>query len=278
MKFISLKNVLGLAGAVALSAHLISKKKKRFDFVGKIALITGGSRDLGLSLAWNLLAQGSSVALVARDRAELERAKGILLNSFPDSEIVIYSADITKPTQLKNCIDDCKKHFGRIDLLVNNAGSIEAAPYLYAAINAIKFVVPYFQQRGTGRILNVCSPDGKFSIPQFSSKDVSKFALTGFSQGIQPELAADNIFMTTAFCTSMSADKAAKQILKAVERGKSEVILSVHAKIHVILGTLVPNIKNAVSRFILRFLPNDSSKFRKTASVAELKSPATVRG
>lgn len=321
MRFPSVKKLLGFAGAVALGAHLISKKKRKFDFVGKIALITGGSRGLGLSLAWNLLAQGSSVALVARDKAELERAKSILLNSFPDAEIVIYATDITKPTQLKSCIDDCKKHFGRIDLLVNNAGSIVVAPFaameledfeaqmklhLYAAINAIKFVVPYFQQRGTGRILNICSLGGKFAVPHMSSYDASKFALAGFAQGIQPELAADNIIMTTAFPTvmrtgspiqavfkgnfrkefkifealdnapglSMSADKAAKLILKAVEAGKSEVVLSIPAKFRVVLGAIIPNIMNAISGLVLKFMPDDTSQIRKTgADSTDRKSP-----
>jgi short-subunit dehydrogenase len=313
MKLFSFKNVLGLAGVFALGAHLINRKKNRFDFFAKIALVTGGSRGLGLSLAWNLLAQGSSVALVARDKEELERAKNILLQSFPDAEIVVYTADITKPTQLKNCIDDCKKHFGRIDILVNNAGSIVVAPFaameledfeaqmklhLYAAINAIKFVVPYFQQRGTGRILNICSLGGKFAVPHMSSYDASKFALAGFAQGIQPELAAENIFMTTAYPTvmrtgspiqavfkgnfkkefkifealdnapglSMSADKAAKQILKAVEDGKAEVVLSAPAKLRVVLGALFPNLMNAVSGLMLKLLPKDDSHLRKTGA------------
>lgn len=321
MRLFSIKNILGMAGAVALGTHLLTRNNKRFDFFAKIALITGGSRGLGLSLAWNLLAQGSSVALVARDKEELERAKSILLASFPDAEVVIYAADITKPTLLKNCIDDCKKHFGRIDLLVNNAGSIVVAPFkameledfeaqmklhLYAAINAIKFVVPYFQQRGTGRILNICSLGGKFAVPHMSSYDASKFALAGFAQGIQPELAADNIIMTTAFPTvmrtgspiqavfkgnfkkefkifetldnapglSMSADKAAKQILKAVEAGKSEVVLSVPAKLRVILGAIFPNVMNAISGLVVRLLPKDSSHERKTgADSTSRKSP-----
>lgn len=306
------KQLLIFAGSVAVGA-LLARRKKLFDYRGKVVYITGGSRGLGLSLAWNLLKDGASVALVARDLAELERGKEILLGTFPEAQIFISEADVTDVDQLKRSFQETCAHFGRVDLLVNNAGAIVVGPFaamemadfeaqirlhLYAVINAIKIAMPHFQEQGGGRILNICSLGGKFGVPHMSTYDASKFALAGFAQGVQPELALDNVIMTTAFPTvmrtgspiqavfkgdqkkefkvfeamdnlpglSMSADKAAKKILAAVAEGRTEVVLSLPAKARVVLGAVFPELMNSVMQIATRLLPNDNSTVRKTGA------------
>jgi short-subunit dehydrogenase len=311
------KNIIWSAVKVAAIAgagsYLWRKMKKQFNFAQKNVFITGGSRGLGISLAWNLLNQGASVALVARDLIELENAKNILLRDYPDADIFIAATDVTDKVQLQKTFERACNHFGNIHLLINNAGAITVAPFeameiedfeaqmkihLYAIINAIKIAVPHFRKQNRGRILNICSLGGKFAVPHMAPYNASKFALAGLSQAIQPELALDNIVMTTAFPTvmrtgspiqavfkgdyrkefkifetldnapflSMSADKAAKKILVSVAEGRSEVTLSLFAKTRVVLGALFPELTNAVSKLMVRFLPKDVSRTRVTGA------------
>src|SRR5687767_11653491 len=80
---------------------------KSYSLRGKNAYITGGSRGLGLSIAWNLLERGAeAVTLVARDEAELKRGREILLKTFPDAQIFLSMCDITEPAQLQSSMTD----------------------------------------------------------------------------------------------------------------------------------------------------------------------------
>lgn len=294
----------------------------RINFENKAAYITGGSRGLGLSLAWNLLERGAKVALVARNKVELARAREILLRDFPDGQVFLSPCDVTIAPNLRHSFDSACEFFGGIDLLINNAGAILVAPFaateqeefeaqmrlhLYAPIEAIRLASAHFKTRGGGRILNVCSLGGKVGVPHMSPYDASKFALAGFAQGIHGELALDNILMTTAFPTvmrtgspiqavfkgdfrkefevfetfdylpvlSMSADKAAKKMLDAVAKGRSEVVLSPLARLRVLMGAVMPETSQAIMDWAAKRLPRDKSRMRRTGADATLRETAT---
>src|SRR5690242_6888307 len=92
----------------------------------KIALITGGSRGLGLEIARQICAHGGKVALLARDSDELERAKADL--SHFGTEVLTVACDLLDSRQIQSAVQETLQHFRRIDILINNAGIIEVGP------------------------------------------------------------------------------------------------------------------------------------------------------
>lgn len=220
---------LSTALSMTSGALFLTSLSNNFSFQGKSVLITGGSRGLGLSLAWNLLERGAQVTLLARNKDELEKGKEKLLADYPSASIFTHVCDITNPEQLKAAFDNALVDMNGIDLLINNAGSILVGPFgamemndfraqmelhLYSAIHTTQLVVPHFKSRGGGRILNICSMGGKVAVPHMLPYDASKFALAGFSQGITAELAKDNILVTTAYPTVLRTGSAIQAVFK----------------------------------------------------------------
>lgn len=219
---------VSLAG-LSFAGWVFSKLASPYTLNEKKVFITGGSRGLGLSLAWNLLQQGAEVTLIARDREELVKAREILLRDYPQAKIWIDACDVTNPDELAQSLRLAVHDMGGIDLLINNAGSILVAPFatmkkeefeaqmklhLYSVIEGIQMIVPYFKSRGGGRILNICSLGGKVAVPHMLSYNASKFALAGFSQGITHELASDGITVTTAYPTVMRTGSPIQAVFK----------------------------------------------------------------
>ena len=97
--------------------------KKLLDLSGRNALVTGGSRGLGLQIAEALIEMGAKVAITARKKDELEEAKKHL-----GSSCFIFASDIGKRESIAPLVDDVVKQCGRIDILVNNAGATWGAP------------------------------------------------------------------------------------------------------------------------------------------------------
>ncbi len=224
------KKTLSLALAATAAGLYISAKSKLKNFNSRSVLITGGSRGLGLSLAWNFLDRGArSVTLLARDHDELIRAQKILLNDFPLALVFIHVCDITDSVNLSRAFGQAIIDMGSIDILVNNAGIMMVSPFtsteksdyeahmnlhLYAVIETVQKIFPHFKSRGGGQILNICSMGGKVAVPHMLPYDASKFALAGFSQGVASELAPHNITVTTAYPLPMRTGSAIQAVFK----------------------------------------------------------------
>jgi NAD(P)-dependent dehydrogenase (short-subunit alcohol dehydrogenase family) len=176
----------------------------------KVAVITGGSRGLGLVLARHICAQGGSVALIARDADELARAKADL--AARGAAVLTIECDLLDARQIQSAVQQIIDRFGRIDILINNAGIIEVGPlqnmtredferamrlHFWAPFELIAKIVPEMRVWGGGRIVNISSIGGKVAVPHLAPYSASKFALTGFSDAIRAELALDNIHVTT---------------------------------------------------------------------------------
>jgi NAD(P)-dependent dehydrogenase (short-subunit alcohol dehydrogenase family) len=204
--------VLLMPGALLAAAWLVSRftRTARYSLRGKIALITGGSRGLGLVLARHLCAQGGSVALIARDPDELARAKADLTRR--GGIVLTIQCDLIDSGQIQSAVHQIIDRFGKIDILINNAGIIEVGPlenmtredferamllHFWAPFELIAQVVPEMRIWGGGRIINISSIGGKVAVPHLAPYSASKFALTGFSDAIRAELARDNIHVTT---------------------------------------------------------------------------------
>jgi NAD(P)-dependent dehydrogenase (short-subunit alcohol dehydrogenase family) len=204
--------VLLLAGALLLVTWALSRviRTQRFSLRGKVAVITGGSRGLGLVLARQICDQGGKVALIARDPDELARAKTDLAPR--STSVLTVQCDLLDSEQIQSAVRQIIDRFGKIDILINNAGIIEVGPlehmgrddferamrlHFWAPFELISRIVPEMRTWGGGRIVNISSIGGKMAVPHLAPYSASKFALTGFSDAIRAELARDNIHVTT---------------------------------------------------------------------------------
>ena len=179
----------------------------RYSLRDKIAIVTGGSRGLGLVLSRKLARRGAKLVLLARDPDELARAKSELPN-----DTLAIQCDLLDPAQIQSAVQQTLTHFGKIDIIINNAGIIEVGPvehttrndfeqtlgvHFWAAFELIWQVVPHMRQKREGRIVNISSIGGKIAVPHLAAYNASKFALTGFSDSIRSEFSRDNIKVTT---------------------------------------------------------------------------------
>jgi NAD(P)-dependent dehydrogenase (short-subunit alcohol dehydrogenase family) len=208
--------VIGLAASTLAYALLPRQAKRR---PGQIVLITGGSRGLGLALAERYARSGAKLILTARDQEGLARARYILLArkaiQSPD-DVLLIPADLTDAAQAANLIEHAISHFGRIDVLINNAGIIEVGPVedqpiaayrramatnFFAALYTTHAALPHLLRRRSGNgeaaIVNIASIGGKLAAPHLLPYVASKFALVGFSEGLHAELRHKGIRVTT---------------------------------------------------------------------------------
>lgn len=173
-------------------------------FAGKVALITGSSdRGIGGAIALRLAGEGAAVSLVSRSvpKRLLKR-----LGKF-DHGVVHTPGDITREADVRRAIDDCMEEFGKIDVLVNNAGVEIAKPIdrftddqwrqildvnLHGAIAMTRAALPHLAEPG-GAIVNVASALALGGCPGFSIYSASKAALVGLTQSLAWELAPRGI-------------------------------------------------------------------------------------
>jgi len=205
--------LLAAAGVGALIAVRATVKRWRgYDFRHKTALITGGSRGLGLVMAREFAREGARVAILARDPEELKRAHEDLTNR--GAEAFEMPCDVTDRAQVNEAVLIVRRHFGSVDVLVNNAGVIQVGPlevmtledyeeamktHFWAPLYTTLAVLPEMRRRREGRIVNISSIGGKIGVPHLVPYSASKFALAGLSEGLRAELAKDNIRVTTVY-------------------------------------------------------------------------------
>lgn len=199
-----------LAGLGCGLAFGLSRRRAGYSFRNRVVVITGGSRGLGLVLARELARQGARLALLARDANELERARGKL--SALGAEVLAMPCDVRVEAQVNEAMARAVTHFGRVDVLINNAGVIKVGPlehmslddfeealaiHLFGPLYTTLAALPHMRAAGSGRIVNISSIGGKIAVPHLLPYTVSKFALVGLSDGLRAELRRHNIRVTT---------------------------------------------------------------------------------
>src|SRR3954451_5711055 len=120
------KALLWSAAGAGLLLFARAQAIRFYEFRGKVALITGGSRGLGLLLARHLAAAGARVAICARDEEELARAQRDLQTR--GAEVFTTACDLRDRDDVERMVSRVLEHFGAIDLLINNAGIISMGP------------------------------------------------------------------------------------------------------------------------------------------------------
>jgi short-subunit dehydrogenase len=206
-----------MAATIGVGALVLARGWRRrhaFDFSARTVVITGGSRGLGLVMARKLAAEGARLALLARSEAELDRAAAELRSTYPGVDVLPIVADVRKRYDAERAIAQIFDRFGSVDVLVNNAGTIQVGPidhmkvadfddamntHFWGSLYMILAVLPHMQRQGEGRIVNISSIGGRLSLPHLVPYSASKFALAGLSDGLRAELAQQNITVTTVF-------------------------------------------------------------------------------
>lgn len=175
--------------------------------MSKVWFITGSSRGLGRDLTESVLAAGDKVAATARNTKQLDD----LLLQYPNQLYPIH-LDVTDNEQVHDAVADTIAHFGKIDVLVNNAGFgiIGAAEAftdeqvrsqletnLYAVISITRAVLPHMRKQGSGRILQVSSLGGRVGNAGVSVYQAAKFGVSGFTEALAEEVRNLGIFVTS---------------------------------------------------------------------------------
>jgi NAD(P)-dependent dehydrogenase (short-subunit alcohol dehydrogenase family) len=172
----------------------------------KIWFITGSSRGLGRSLTEAVLRNGGKVAATARNPEQLNE----LVEKYP-GEVYPVRLDVTDNQQIYQAVSEVISHFGKIDVLVNNAGFgiIGAAEAytdeqvrsqletnLYAPIVITRAILPYMRQQRAGHILQISSVGGRAGNAGLTIYQAAKFGLGGFSEALAKEVAPLGIKVT----------------------------------------------------------------------------------
>ncbi len=199
-----------LAGSLVASAAL--RRRRRIEFAGRVVLVAGGSRGLGLELARRFGAEGARVALMARDEAVLERAVRDLEGR--GIEALAVPGDVGDRQDAGQAVARVVEAFGRLDVLVNVAGLMLFTPLAetraadYREMLRVHFWGPYhlvraalrpLRRRRGARIVNIVSIGGRVALPHLAPYTVSKFAEAGWSGALRAELAREGIRVTTVF-------------------------------------------------------------------------------
>jgi NAD(P)-dependent dehydrogenase (short-subunit alcohol dehydrogenase family) len=222
MKRTHLLPVLSGAAAIATTALALcnqnSRRRRSRGSEDRVVLVTGGSRGLGFAIAERFAQEGNRLVLTARDVHELNEARNSLLKRGAirsPEDVLLIPADLTDQAQAASLIEHAIGHFGRIDVLINNAGIMEVGPVedqpveayhramdtnFFAALYVTQAALPHMLYRDPGKvaaIVNICSIGGKVAVPHMLPYTASKFALVGFSQGLHAELRHKGIRVTT---------------------------------------------------------------------------------
>lgn len=208
-------SLFGICMAIGAVAAYLRTTRRHMSFKDKVVLITGASRGLGLVMARRLVSQRAKVVIVARDVDELRLAKNDLIAR--GGTVHTEVCDVTNETEVRRLVARVNERFGRLDVIINNAGTIQVGPievqtkadyeeamqtHYWGPLNLILAALPMLRKQKAARIVNIVSIGGLISIPHMLPYSSSKFALLGLSEGLHAELAKDNITVTTV-CPGM---------------------------------------------------------------------------
>jgi NAD(P)-dependent dehydrogenase (short-subunit alcohol dehydrogenase family) len=174
---------------------------------GKSALVTGGTRGIGLAIALALARRGAGIFLCARSKDDVDRTVAAL-RSMRTGLVVVAACDVRDFDQVRAMIREADTKLGGLDILINNAGIgsfsyVEKMPVeewkatLETNLSGVFYccheAIPLMKQRGGGYIINIGSLAGKNAFPRGAAYNASKFGLIGFSEALMQEVRHDHI-------------------------------------------------------------------------------------
>jgi 3-oxoacyl-[acyl-carrier protein] reductase len=196
----------------------------------KTALVTGSTRGIGKETTLLLLKKGLNVIISSRSQDSVDNVIEEILDKFPSKKenILGLKCDVSKHSEVKSLVDVSVKRFGRIDVLVNNAGIVyfkclldtteeewdkTIDTNLKGVFLFTKEVLPYMIENKSGVIINVSSGAGKSGFPNLSAYCASKFGVIGLTESVAKEV-TDNNVKIMAICPGGVDTKMIKAIFK----------------------------------------------------------------
>jgi 3-oxoacyl-[acyl-carrier protein] reductase len=174
---------------------------------GKVVIITGASRGIGKAIAYAFANEGARLVLCARSEEQLVQVQSEIKDKF-HTEVFIVKANISRLNDIKRVVSKTVSKFKRIDVLVNNAGGAFVGGIfqmtdeelenhinlkLVGYIRTAREVIPFMQQQGGGKIINIIGTAGKEPTPTMMVPGITNSALLNFTKSLALELAKDNI-------------------------------------------------------------------------------------
>jgi NAD(P)-dependent dehydrogenase (short-subunit alcohol dehydrogenase family) len=196
---------------------------------GRVALITGGSRGLGKAMAETFAKAGAEVAIVARRPDVLQEAAGELSKA-SNSKVVGIAGDVGKLADCQRVFDQAVAEFGRVDVLVNNAGTSIRGPFLeqteevwaqdynlkvMAAIRLCRLAIPGMRDRKWGRIINILSGGAKAPRAEGAPTNVSRATGMALTKVLANEFAPDNVLVNALMTGNIVTDQIARRYARA---------------------------------------------------------------
>lgn len=237
--------------------------------MAKVWLITGSSRGLGFELAKAVLDAGDRLVATARNTDDLK-----LLAAKYGDRVRTVALDVTKPEEARRAVAIAKEAFGRLDVVVNNAGyadvgAIEDMPEealraqietnLFGVINVTRAALPVLRVQRAGHVIQISSVGGRVASPGLAAYQAAKWAVGGFSEVLAKEVGPLGIRVTVAEPGGMRTDWA----------GSSMRVLDTHADYDATVGAFMRNVRGRSDG-----AQSDPAKVaRAILAVAEAKDP-----
>jgi 3-oxoacyl-[acyl-carrier protein] reductase len=189
---------------------------------GRTALVTGASKGIGFAIAANFAMAGANVALVARTRDTLEAARGAIEKVAAGGRLVAIAADVSTADGCTRAFAEAEKAFGQIDVLVNNAGTSAAKPFvqvtdeewqddldlkLFAAIRLARQAFPKMVERRWGRIINILNTGAKAPRANSTPTSVSRAAGLALTKALANEGAPHNVLVNSLHVGLIESDQ-----------------------------------------------------------------------
>jgi short-subunit dehydrogenase len=253
------------------------------DLKSSRTILTGASSGIGWELAQRLAEKNARLLLASRNQERLQILEKTIRDKGGEAHVVV--TDVSKPEDRVRLIEAAKTQFAGIDLLINNAGvgamgffadaSIDRLRRIFevnffGAVELTRLALPFLVTGRDPMVVNVGSILGRRAIPGCTEYCASKFALSGWSEGLRAELAQQGVHVLLANPGSthtsfrdnliedqlrfgwqsggMSADRCARIIVRAIERRRNEVVMTAQGKMLILLNRLVPRLVDGVTQ------------------------------
>lgn len=203
----------------------------------KVALVAASSRGLGKAVAWGMAREGAKLVICARDKSVLEKTADDI---FLETGVSVFplAVDLTQYDQIDWLIEETMDLFGRVDILVTNAGGppsgdfkdMEEADWkravdltLMSVVRLTKAVIPKMRKQKWGRIIHMTSVSVKQPIPGLLLSNVIRPAVVGLTKSLAQEYAKDNI-LVNAVCPGYFLTDRVKELLREkAKKGKKSI-------------------------------------------------------
>jgi len=250
-----------------------------------VVLITGASRGIGRAVALAYAGRGARVVLAARSAPALAAVESTIASL--GAEAISIPTDVTSDQSVANLISAVMEKFGRVDVLVNNAGvgrvgeasspsfagdvqqTLQAS--LFGMIRVTQAVLPIMRRTGSGAIVNMSSVMGRKAFARFGSYAIVMHSVSAFSDALRQELAGSSIRVSVIYpaltatdllrdvaesdmpppfrhMTPLSPESVANAIVAAVDKGKARVVLPAQANMLLLGEALSPRIGDAIAK------------------------------